>query len=1455
MAETVAELQVVISASTDELTAGLRSASTQAASFGESFRSGLGVGTGIAAVTAGLSAVVAGLTAAKSAVIDFNQQLDQSRAVFTRYFEGNGQQAEAFLTTLKGFAATTPFEFKDLSTFAIRLQNANTNANDIIPTLKAIGNAASATGSLSKESVDRITLALTQMQMKGKVSGDEMLQLTEANVPAWNILADATGKPVAQLQKMASAGEITADTFVKAFRQMYEGAGLMEGASKTLEGALSTVSDVGTQALADIGRSVYDLATTGANQLATFLSSDAFATWVQAAQVAVSGVVAAFQSMLTALAPIGETIAAAFAQLTSGDFAGAFSTISTAIGNALGGAAETLTTFAQSLFGAGTDMVAQLAGGLIDGASGVLSDAVNVVADTIAAFLIGASPPPEGPLSKIDEGGANTIKAWGQGAADAADAAVKPVAEKIAGNIGELKLASRDAGASIREIGQDIRGLEEQSRDLKFAADDIKTAYDDQIKAIDSQVKSLEAAHDVERDREALNLSLEEIQLRQAEIAAGGDKEAAARIKAQIDALKTSEAERKNKEAIADADKELAGSEKDRLKTALDAKQAAQQESDLRARLKTAKTPEDKTRIKQQLDELATRKQIAEADAKERQEAATRRAADAAAKRQELDLQGQLNGLTDKEALARIKTAQDALQARKQDLSLAQQAEALQRQIAEGPLKEQKAALIADRDAALKPLTDQLDVLTRQKAALSDQRTAMQAYKADIDAAAAGIRDQEAALKSAAKTAKEAALDVPTPKVDKTFTPDAAAQAAVDRAKAAGEKLAQSFADGFAHLFDSIVPDGIAARLGAIATTLRTDGVPGLVAVIGSGLQAAVPVLAAGLSRWLGEFVAWADDVAHALLAKYSELLAFTRGWIESSAGPIGESLAGWELAFLDWAGTTGLELASALAALAGDVLAWIGDTATDVAGALVDWATAFVAWVAPRVPELLSELGTLLSRVVEWMGAHLGELLDAIGAWAVGFVEWVGPKIPPLLAELGKLLVSVTDWAVQTALPAIVEKLGQWAAAIVDWVAPRILPLLAELGTLLVAINTWAVDTALPAIIEQLAKWSLAFVDWVVPVVRDIPGELMKIGAAVRTWMDDRLADGSAESFADGLKDWVDAFVNWPQRAGVRIGQALADYYLKPYTDWINEQLDPNNENGIVGGAVKLGAGMLGGMQEGLSSHWGELKDWITENIGKKLPEWMQSLLGIKSPSTVFADIGANLIAGLIAGMESKQDELIDKVKSIYGGMAGAGGSLEMPTGDVPGELDDWLNAAIAATGVGRDWLSGLRWIAMHESTGNPHAVNPTAVDGQHAAGLMQTMPSTFGAYALSGMHDIFNPVDNAAAAIRYIQDAYSVDLGYIIENWSRRGGYAEGGWAGLHGPELAWLGERGPEYVVPNAALRDGRAGMATQTVSMPIVIGGRVIEELWITGRDLAIRRGRVPGAGAASMASIS
>jgi len=123
------------------------------------------------------------------------------------------------------------------------------------------------------------------------------------------------------------------------------------------------------------------------------------------------------------------------------------------------------------------------------------------------------------------------------------------------------------------------------------------------------------------------------------------------------------------------------------------------------------------------------------------------------------------------------------------------------------------------------------------------------------------------------------------------------------------------------------------------------------------------------------------------------------------------------------------------------------------------------------------------------------------------------------------------------------------------------------------------------------------------------------------------------------------------------------------------------------------------------------------------------------------------------------------------------------------------------------------------------------------------------------AGALSIWNSTRDPVKFIKAVNEA-----GYATDpTWWQKvasiAGYQQGGWAGLHGPELAWLGERGPEYVVPNAALRGGGTAGPMQTVTMPIVIGDRTIEEIWVTGRDLAIRRGRVPGAGSASMGSLA
>lgn len=82
------------------------------------------------------------------------------------------------------------------------------------------------------------------------------------------------------------------------------------------------------------------------------------------------------------------------------------------------------------------------------------------------------------------------------------------------------------------------------------------------------------------------------------------------------------------------------------------------------------------------------------------------------------------------------------------------------------------------------------------------------------------------------------------------------------------------------------------------------------------------------------------------------------------------------------------------------------------------------------------------------------------------------------------------------------------------------------------------------------------------------------------------------------------------------------------------------------------------------------------------------------------------------------------------------------------------------------------MKWLAEHESSFNPEAVNPIKVNGENATGLMQTLPSTFKANAAPGLTDIYNPVHNLVAAINYIKGRYGHPQ-TAIDRWYSQGGY----------------------------------------------------------------------------------
>lgn len=174
---------------------------------------------------------------------------ETSEMAFTTML-GSAKAARDMLNTLADFAAKTPFELSGLTTATQQLLAYGFTAEEIIPMLTAVGDATAALGT-GQQGIEAVTRALGQMQTRGKVSAEEMLQLTEAGIPAWEYLAEAIGTDTADAMDKVSDGAVKASTGIKAITKGMERdfGGMMEKQSKTVEGLMSNLSDAIEQPL------------------------------------------------------------------------------------------------------------------------------------------------------------------------------------------------------------------------------------------------------------------------------------------------------------------------------------------------------------------------------------------------------------------------------------------------------------------------------------------------------------------------------------------------------------------------------------------------------------------------------------------------------------------------------------------------------------------------------------------------------------------------------------------------------------------------------------------------------------------------------------------------------------------------------------------------------------------------------------------------------------------------------------------------------------------------------------------------------------------------------------------------------------------------------------------------------------------------------------------------------
>lgn len=190
---------------------------------------------------------------------EFEMQRTTLRAML-----GDLDQADRIISQMKELAVVSPFEFKDLTTYAKQLAAYSVPVNEIYDTTKMLADVSSGLG----VDMDRLILAYGQVRSAAFLRGQEVRQFTEAGIP----ILDELAKQFSELEGRAvSAGEVfdkisarlvPFEMVEKVFKNLTSEGGkfykMQEVQAGTLQGKLSNLKDAYEIMLSEIGEANID---------------------------------------------------------------------------------------------------------------------------------------------------------------------------------------------------------------------------------------------------------------------------------------------------------------------------------------------------------------------------------------------------------------------------------------------------------------------------------------------------------------------------------------------------------------------------------------------------------------------------------------------------------------------------------------------------------------------------------------------------------------------------------------------------------------------------------------------------------------------------------------------------------------------------------------------------------------------------------------------------------------------------------------------------------------------------------------------------------------------------------------------------------------------------------------------------------------------------------------------
>lgn len=285
------------------------------------------------------------------------------------------------------------------------------------------------------------------------------------------------------------------------------------------------------------------------------------------------------------------------------------------------------------------------------------------------------------------------------------------------------------------------------------------------------------------------------------------------------------------------------------------------------------------------------------------------------------------------------------------------------------------------------------------------------------------------------------------------------------------------------------------------------------------------------------------------------------------------------------------------------------------------------VTGLITALPDLVAAVPQIVSALASAIAANLPAIMAAGQQLLTMFGSGIQSGVPQMVAQLPVVIDGFLG-SITERLPAVLDKGVEMLTELANGIISGIPQLAERLPLIIESFVTFITDN-LPVILDAGVKLLFNLANGIIAGIPDMVSQLPKIIKSITTTISD----------------------NFPKiiRAGFDLLIKLADGILSAIPDLVSVLPQVvaailSGFSSVVSGVFEIGKNIVMGLWDGIKS----MGSWIAEKIGDFLGgivDGAKDLLGIRSPSRVFADIGKNMALGLGDGWEDSFGRVRDGI------------------------------------------------------------------------------------------------------------------------------------------------------------------------------------------------------------------